>query len=121
MNLFSRLIEVAMLVPRWLKLLFQFFAKGNFLKALVGGVVRTTPQLVIQLLLFFGLTMAVNNIAVPAFRAEIVSRVGAVPATWINYMALCKIDQFITILLSAFAIVAARRVRLRPANPSLWS
>lgn len=121
MNLLAAIGEALLLIPRWFRLLWGFFAGGKFLKLLVGGVMRTTPQLVIQLLLFFGLTMAVNNIAVPAFREEIVSRVSAVPAAWINYMALCRIDQFITILLSAFAIVAARRVRLRPANPSLWS
>lgn len=120
-NLITALFELLSVVPRWLKLLYSFFREGKFLRILIGGVVRTGPQLALQLLLFFGLTLAANKLVLPAFRAEIVSRIGGLPGEWIQFLALCKIDQFITIMLSAFGIVAARKVRLRPVNPSLWS
>ena len=121
MNALGNLVRLLLSLVKNVGGLFTFFTGGKFFRLLIGSVVRTGPQLIVQLLLFFGITMVVNNVAVPEFRNVIVSHITGLPAQWIQFLALTKIDQCITIMLSAFGIVAARKIRLRPANPSLWS
>jgi len=83
-------------------------------RTVFGAFAKVLPGAVIQFLLFFGVTLAVNTMVVPAWRDIIASYFTGLPAVWIDFIALTRIDQATTIILSALAIAVSRKIRLRP-------
>ena len=88
-------------------------------RRIFGAAFKVLPGVAIQLLLFFGLTLGVNHFAVDPMRDVIANQFDSIPDVWIQFVALTRIDQAVTVLLSAMAISLSRKIRLKPATGSL--
>ena len=74
-----------------------------YLFTYLGGIIGKVFTLV-------GVTLAVNEFATPQLTQLVASNLLNLPATWVQLLALTKIDQAITIMMSAMAIAVADRV-----------
>lgn len=85
-----------------------------------GWALAMLGPLVINLFRFVGVTMVVNTFVLPSVMQLVVGPVTGLPPEWQAWIGLMRGDRAVTILFSAMALAIADRIRLRPANPSLW-
>lgn len=69
--------------------------------------------LVGKLLWLLGITLVANEFATPVFTSLIAGNLMGLPSEWVSFIGLTKLDQGITIILSAVAIRMLDQVRIK--------
>ncbi len=77
-----------------------------YLLTFLGGIIG-------KIFLLLGVTLVVNRWVTPELTPMIANHLLGMPPEWIDLLALTKIDQAITIVLSAIGIAMADRVFVR--------
>lgn len=72
----------------------------------MGGLIGRLMQLL-------GITLVANTFATPVFRDLVVGKLLGLPPVWLGFIGLTKVDQAITIILSAVAIRVVDQVRVK--------
>lgn len=78
---------------------FIWFSLFTWMGAIVG-----------KILTLIGVTLAVNEFALPTLTELVAGHLLNMPTMWVQLLALTNIDKAITIIMSAFAIAVADRV-----------
>lgn len=92
-----------------------------FLAPLLEGLVALLSRLVfsrigqwlVTALIFFGLEMASYSVGVQPLRSTIQSHLSGLPADLLAWMGVLKIDQYVTVICSAYLAAVTRKVFLR--------
>lgn len=85
---------------------------GALVAMLLQGLRQWLPGILGRVLVAAGLTLAVNEIGMPALRAFVQSYMGGLPAVILAYAAAIKFDVAITMILSTVVAVRGQRVVL---------
>lgn len=108
------------LILRGIRALFALLAKGfNGLKGTTfGGWLWFTLYtylggLIGKLLLLLGVSMVVNQWVTPNLVPYIANDLLAMDPNWVQFMALSKIDQGMTVILSAMGIAVADKISMQ--------
>lgn len=66
-----------------------------------------------KILWLLGITLVANEFATPVFTSLIAGSLMGLPSEWVSFIGLTKLDQGITIVLSAVAIRMVDQVRVK--------
>lgn len=80
--------------------------------ALLGALRQYLPGLIGRVLLTFGLTLAVNEIGLPALKAMVQQYMGGLPSVVLAYAGAIKFDVAVSMILSTVVAIRAQRVIL---------
>lgn len=69
-----------------------------------------------RLFTLLGVTLVVNKFLTPELTPLVADKLLSMPTVWINLLALTKIDQALTVLLSAIVIATADKVMVRKSQ-----
>lgn len=83
-----------------------------YLLTFMGGIIG-------RMLSLLGVTLVVNRFLTPSLMPFIANNLLSLPTEWIQFLALTKIDQGITVIMSAMAIAVADKVSVR-ARRNSW-
>lgn len=92
---------------------------GQWLLFYLGGAVGLWIN---KLVTFAGVALVANNFAVPPLMQYISGPLLSLPPEWINFLALVKVDQAVTIIVSALAAksLSSIQVAKNPQSPN-WT
>lgn len=85
---------------------------GALVAALISALRTYLPGILGRVLLAFGLTLAVNEVGLPALRGFVQSYMGGLPAVLLAYAGAIKLDVAMSMVLSTIVAVRAQRVVL---------
>lgn len=77
----------------------------------MGGIIG-------RIFTFMGITLAVNEFATPTLTQFVAGQLLSMPTVWVQLIALTKVDQALTIMLSAITIAVANKVSIRRRRDS---
>jgi len=82
-------------------------------EAIIGFFIRYIGPLLLQALVFFGLTFVTQKYVTTNFVQYIQGAIGGAPATAISALASVQFDKAVTIILGAYVTAGAGRLVLR--------
>lgn len=85
---------------------------GALVAMLFQALRQYLPGILGRVLIAFGLTMAVNEVGLPALRSFVQGYMGGLPSVLLAYAGAIKFDVAITMILSTVVAVRAQRVVL---------
>jgi hypothetical protein len=83
-----------------------------YLLTYMGGIIG-------RMLTMVGVSLVINQFLTPSLTPFIAGNLLSLPTEWIQLLALTKIDQAITVVMSAMAIAMADKVQVR-ARRNAW-
>lgn len=90
---------------------------GAIFRGATKWAVQWVGPLILQGLLFFGLTFVTQDYAMGPLVAELSARLAGAPAVFVDVFAYVGADRAMTMVLSAYIVRAAGRLVLRRATP----
>jgi hypothetical protein len=91
---------------------------GALVAALLQALRQYLPGIIGRVLLAFGIGFATNEIAMPALKAFIQSKLGALPAVLYAYFEACGFGIATTMILSAYLAARAQAAILTKLKAS---
>lgn len=99
---------------------FSWIKATTWGKYLVFILITYAGGIVGKLFTLIGVTMVINKFVTPNLTPYIANNLLSMPPEWISLLALTKIDQAVTIIISAVGIAMASRISLTPTDPNAW-
>lgn len=113
MTAFARLLQLLGGLTRGFAALLRWFRGTKFGAWIWFHLFLYMGGLIGKMLWLLGITLVANEFATPVFTGLIAGQLMGLPSEWVSFIGLTKLDQGITIILSAVAIRMIDQVRVQ--------
>lgn len=120
-SIFQLLVRFFPAIRGWFTGIIRWLTKGKWRYLFAYFLIDLTGSLIKRLFLFLGVTLVTTHFAVPMMRPYLVNALSGIGSPWINFFAILRIDQALTVILSAIAIKAASSISFSDTKyPERW-
>lgn len=113
MPLLLWVVRFAGVITRALGALLRMFKATRFGQWIWFYLFFYLSGLIGKILWLLGITLVANQFATPYFTGIIAGQMLGMPAEWVSFVGLLKLDQAITVMLSAVAIRMLDQVKIQ--------
>lgn len=117
----ARILEVLGKLPGSLGAFFRSVAPKRMGTWLWYMLFTYLGGLVSKIFTLIGVSMVVNEFVTPELTQLVAGQLAGMPSHWVQMLALTKIDQALTVLISAMGIAMASKIQLQRRAGSPWA
>lgn len=122
MGLLFRIGALVPFIARWLTVISGWLAERKWGQWLLFYLASALPWMIDKVISFFGVKFVSDNFLVPGLMPLITDQFLALPSDWKAYMGLARVDEALSILVSALVIRVAYSIRIqRTPNAPNWT